>query len=162
MRYAVCHSLPEPILTSQLVFLWFFRNEETRELETEEPKQLEAEEPKQFEGSPSGLYDGEEVQQLEEGNRTPELTQDETAVVRQLPEEYEESMPMAMSMHPGDAAQQDMAMAVEMEVVEAAPVAEVLSQYEGKFETNDELVDDKSQPRPQRARTAGDATYCAD
>ncbi|CAI5741952.1 unnamed protein product [Peronospora destructor] len=138
--------------------------EEKQEETEQEEEKKETEKPHKPEGNPLKLlHDDEEVQQPEESNRTPELTQDKSRMVEQLPEEYDEPMPMAMSMHPGDAAQHDMAMALEVEVVEATPVAEVLSQYEVKSETDAELVCDKSEPRMQRARTAvsssGDAIY---
>ncbi|CAI5702574.1 unnamed protein product [Peronospora effusa] len=140
------------------------KKQEEAEHEEEKRELLETEKPNKPEGNPFELLqDDEEVQQPEESNRTLELTQDQTKMVEQLPEEYDESMPMAMSVHPGDAAQHDMAMTVEMEVVEAAPVAEILSQYEDKIETDAERVCENSQSRMQRAHTevssSGDAVY---
>ncbi|CAH0473135.1 unnamed protein product [Peronospora belbahrii] len=124
-------------------------------------KYLETEEPKKHVGCLAELsHDDEEEQQPEEDNWTPELTQEETKVIRKLPEEYDEPVLMAMSVHDGDADEHDMTMAVEVEVVEAAPIAEVRTMMmsqdklrKGKSETEAEISSAESESRLHRAHT---------
>lgn len=152
-------------------------NEEEADLELEpKEKNQQTEQPEGKDElvieKPAELSQAEkEDQQPKEGSQTTDMAQEENKVTEQLSEANEEENPvvMAVPMHEDDD-QQDVAVAEEVEVVEAAPIAEVhammLSEYElqkGKSEPDVEFPLDESKPRLHRAHTTvpstGEATY---
>ncbi|KAJ8526084.1 hypothetical protein ON010_g15094 [Phytophthora cinnamomi] len=95
----------------------------------------------------------EEVQQPEEEQESSEQNHDEAENSEQT---ANTAVAMAMSVH-GDSIRQDAALAEEVEVVEAAPIAEVhammLNQYELQNAKPDAVVEQEPKQRLQRAHT---------
>ncbi|EGZ15186.1 hypothetical protein PHYSODRAFT_333458 [Phytophthora sojae] len=133
-------------------------DEEVGEEDNEEPEQKEEQELQQAEKetevqdqSSESVHEEQEPEEEEEGS-------EQTQVEAQKPEQTESTtVAMAMSVH-GDFIHADAAMAEEVEVVEAAPIAEVhammLNQYELQKNAKPDAVDEQEpKQRLQRAHT---------